>query len=324
VINTYPEQRLVDVLFTSTDTIKYSLQVVQDSGTYSFPRKDEIGLCIGSDTGSYYYLGKLEFDYARKLSKEVTIPNTKRSWPVKKIKEGEAYISNVLNGLGLRLSNSGNFSLTGLNSDGIEYMYSKMGEPFRWLKHTAKSILLGNITSSLSLGAVIRSIPVQGDKIVRSLVDPTKAAQEFLVNITRIIGVLPRTVVKLQLAEIVTEPVADPAVPVPELNTGVAGAPLRAVLSVSDDAGAAELAYLKVDNTGGIELKGTPAIVADALLMYLGTTFGNVSEPAVKGQSLYTWLAGHKHPTGTGPSGTPTPDDLATLSTILSTKIFIS
>lgn len=324
VVNTYPETRLIDVEFIDTDTIKYSVRVVQDSSTFSFPRKDEVGLCIGSDVAGYYYLGKLEFGYARKVNKEIKIPNTDRYWPVKKIKEGESYISHVLNGLGLFFSNSGSFSLTAQNQDGIEYFYSKLGEPFRWLKQTAKSILLSSITSSLSLGAVIRSVPVQGEKIIRSLVDPTKAAQEFLIKINRIIGVLPRTIVKFHLGEIVTEPVTDPSVPVPDVNTGVAGAPLRVVLSVSDDAGASELAYLKVDNTGGIELKGTPAMVADALLIFIGAAFGDTSEPAVKGQALYTWLAGHKHPSGTGPTGQPTPDDQSTLSTILSTKIFLS
>jgi len=321
VLNTYPEVRLIDVEFINAGTIKKSVRVVQDSSTFSFPRKDEIGLCIGNDVQGYYYLGKMDFAYARKLNKEVTIPGTKTNWPIRKIKPGETYISHVLNGLGLLFTNSGNFSLTALNQDGIKYIYDKMGEPFRWLQATAKSILLGSITSSLSLGAVIRKTPVQGDKVIRSLTDPTKAAQEFLVNITKIIGILPKTVVKLHLGEILQEPVTNPMVPIFEPNIGVTGLPLRAKLSVSDDGGVAELASIKIDNAGGVEIKGTPAVVLDALFMYLGVAFGIVTEPAVLGTSLITWLNRHTHSTGTGPSGTPIVPALPT--DFLSQKIFL-
>jgi hypothetical protein len=324
VLNTYPEVRLIDVQFIDTDTVQTAVRVVQDSSTFSFPRKDEVGLCIGSDPQGYYYLGKIDFGYAKQLNKKVTIPNTNRFWPIKKVKDGETYISHMLNGIGLLFSNSGNFALTAFNQDGIKYIYSKIGEPFRWLKGTAKSILLSSITSNLSLGAVIRAIPVQGDKIVRSLIDPTKAAQEFLVSVTRIIGIVPKTIVKLHLGEILTEPVIDPSTPIPEFNVGmIPPSPLRAKLVVSDDAGATELAYLRIDNAGGVELKGTLGMVVNALQVFIGTNHMNVSEPAVKGQSLYTWLANHKHPTGTGPSGPPTPEDQSTLGTILSQVVFV-
>jgi len=335
VLNTYPEVRLIDVEFINAGTIKKSVRVVQDSSTFSFPRKDEIGLCIGNDVQGYYYLGKMDFAYARKLNKEVTIPGTKTNWPIRKIKPGETYISHVLNGLGLLFTNSGNFSLTALNQDGIKYIYDKMGEPFRWLQATAKSILLGSITSSLSLGAVIRKTPVQGDKVIRSLTDPTKAAQEFLVNITKIIGILPKTVVKLHLGEILQEPVTNPMVPIPvfhtEVGLGGAAAMLQALLAVFNTAGI-EIGSIKIDNLGNMSinttLPGAGKLVINAgtnthILSTAGTYIGGTAdippiEPMVLGNQLSTWLAGHKHPTSMGLSGAPSPDDIVKLATILS------
>jgi hypothetical protein len=323
VVNIYPETRLIDVEWIDTDTIKHNVQVIQTDGNYALPHKGEIGAIIGSDASGYYYLGKVDFGYASKLNKQVTIPNTKINWPVKKVQAGEVYISHVLNGLGLLFSNSGNFSLTAKNQDGIKYIKNILGEPFRWLQSYAKSILLSSVTSGVKIGAAIREIAVQGEKIIRSNLDPTKAAQEFLVEVGRTIAAVPRTVIKFHLGEIFNEPIANPFSPIPTPNANTGGGLLRALLSIFDDAaGATELAALKIDNTGGVEIKGTKTIVMDALTIYLGSIFGASTEPAVLGQQLSNWLATHTHATGTGPSGVP--NEVADLPSTLSTKIFVS
>ena len=262
VIATYPEARVIDVKWPNLDVIKRSVVVVQGSENYSFPKVDEVGLVIGNDVERYYYLGKIEFAYNRRLAGEDKDPATGKKWPLSLIDAGEVYLLNILTGVGLRFSNSGDFSLKN-RRDGLKYILEKAGNPLRWLTLAAKAVTLSSKTTELNVGAVIRSVPVLGNAIIKGVVDKTKAAQEFLVKVTQIVGVAQVDKARLHLGDILVEPVASAMGAIPKLHTEIASlggvpAPLRANLAVCNEALAGvEIASVKMDQTGNLSINAT-------------------------------------------------------------------
>jgi hypothetical protein len=315
VIATYPQERTVDVEMANFQARKSGVIVVNNPGNYSFPAVGDMGLVIGQDTTGYYWIGKIEYGFARKISGE-TDPATGRKYPLREVADGEAYISNPKNGTGLMLSSSGGFSLLAYIQDGISYIGNKLGTPLRMLQAKARTFQATATNVLLNLGVVVRSIPPTGDSPISYA---GQAATEFLVKVQKVIGVVAQTVVKFQLGDIMAEPAAS-TTGIPEQSTATGGL-LKAVLLVNDDAGATELGALRIDNLGGVEIKGTLAIIQDATAIYIGTVLGDLSQPAVKGMDLMAWLNSHQHGTGVGPSGTPlTP---AGPTTFNSSKVFL-
>jgi hypothetical protein len=330
VIAAYPDARLVDIKWLNMGVNKRSVYVVQDSGVYSFPKVGEVGLVIGSDESKYYYLGKIEVGYQRRRDGEELNPDTGGKWALRLIKAGEVYLSNVSKGVGLLMSNAGNFSLLTQIQDGIKYVADAAGEPLRWLTVAAKAVTVTSDTSYINVGAVIRAIPVLGNKIVRDL-SKTKAAQEILAKVTNIVGFFPLDKALLHLGDIFVEPITNgmAAIPKPHTEIGAIGlaTALRAILVAFNDFGI-EAASVKLDNMGNVSINANltgKAFVIGALGTHLGGTLeATQTHPAVVGDAVFNWLSTHKHDSSMGPTSVPTADSLATLATILSKKVFVS
>ena len=329
VIATYPDARVIDVKWPNVNVIKRSVIVVQDSSNYSFPLVGEIGLVIGNDVERYYYLGKIEFGYSQQLEAQSNGPAAGNSWALSLIEAGEVQLLNLLTGAALYLSNSGDFSLKNQLMDGLSYIREKTGNPFRWLTLAAKTVTLTSSTTSLTVGAVIRNIPVLGNTIIKGVTDKTKAAQEFLAKVTNIVGPAQINRAKLHLGDILIEPVASSlgAIPVLHTEAGVAGAAaaLQALLAVFNPVGI-ETASVKMDNLGNLSvnanLPGTGMLVINGVQIYIGCTPLDMSQPMVKGTDLLTWLNTHTHNSSIGPTGTPVV--IATPLDFCSTKTFVS
>lgn len=326
----YPENRTVDVRWLGLDVIKRNVPLVQSSGNYTFPHVGEPGLVIGNDSSGYYWLGKIDFGYNAKLQGEIN-PTTGEKWPVRKVNPGEILIQHLFQAIGLFIGNSGNWRLGNRLQDGIHYLKYKSGESLRRLQLAARTITQIATNVEVKFGTVLRSIPVMGIKAILDITR-TKAAQEFLVSLKTIQGVVPIDKVKLHLGDIFVEPIVDASTAIPKYHTeaGAVGsaAALRALLAVFNSVGI-EISSIKIDELGNMSINtplpgsGTLSLNANTKLA-LGGPPDLTVEPAVLGQRLVTWLAAHKHPTSVGLSGPPSPDDLSTLANILSIKVFVS
>jgi hypothetical protein len=318
VIAARPEERLVDVEWYDAEVKKQNVIVVTDTSNYAFPRVNEVGLVLGDDIGGYYWLGKIDFGYSRKLAGDINT-ETGRKWPVRKINPGESYITNLLQGIGLFLGNSGNFSLLSQFQDGVKYIAKKSGAAFRKLLLSSKSIISTASSVQLNLGSVIRKLPVTGESIITNETG-LQSAQEFLAVVKKIVGVTSVESVKLHLGDILTEPVTA-QIGVPQVST-TTGQFIRALLSVFDPTGQTELASLKMDIAGNIEITGTPTAIFDALLVYIGGNAAAATHQAVHADTLITWLNTHTHSSSVGPTGTVITPALPT--DFASTKVFLA
>jgi len=315
---TNPEGRTIDVDWYDAEVIKKGVIVLTPTGNYAFPRKGDVGLVIGNDADGYYWLGKVDFGYARKLAGDLN-PETGKKWPVRKVYGGETYITNLLQGIGLFLGNSGNFSLLSQFQDGVKYIAKKSGAAFRKLLLSSKSIVSTASSVQLNLGTVIRKLPVIGESIITNETG-LQSAQEFLAVVKKIVGVTSVESVKLHLGDILQEPViAQLGIPQVSATTGQF---IRALLSVFDPTGTTELASLKMDVTGNVEITGTPQAIFDALLVYIGGNAATATHQAVHNDSLITWLNTHTHSSSVGPTGTVVVPALPT--DFGSTKVFIA
>jgi hypothetical protein len=215
--------------------------------------------------------------------------------------------------------------------EGLQYVKAAGMVPLRLLKLMGQTVQLLASGQSVSIGAVIRSIPVLGPSII---VDPTtkQGAVEFLSAIKNVTGIITE---KLHLGNIFTEPIANPNVPIPTLHTeiGATGvipaAMLRALFGVFNDLGL-EIAAVKVDKLGNMsitaKLPGTGKLIikGDTGTHIGGTIEETTAHPAVLGDQLSTWLTSHVHDSPIGPTGPPNAASLATLPTILSLKVFFA
>lgn len=327
VVAAYPDARVIDVKWIDLSIIKRAVRVVQPSDSYSFPSIGEAGLVIGSETTAFYYLGKIEFGYVKKLDPTVINPATKQPWYVQAVDAGETLISNVMNGVKFFIGNTGNFSLRALR-DGIEYTQDRAGEPLRWLQLTAKAILASTQTTEVNIGAVIRAIIGLGSKIVLDAPDITTAAQEFRAIVYD--SLTAKEKVRLHLGSIFDEPILSNTAPIPTLHTE-AGPPglaarVRALLRVCNKLGL-ELASIKMDEFGNVSINaplpgtGNLAINAGTRIAVGGDVVSTI-EPAVQGIKLANVFMAHTHSSPMGPTGIPIitvlPTDIGSL------KVFIA
>lgn len=319
VIAAYEEKRTVDVMWLSADTKKYDIPVVMNPGNYAFPNIGDVGLVIGDDTG-YYFLGRIDFGYNSLVNDGIKDQRTNATiHPYRLIPTGAVYISNILKSIGLHLSNSGGFSLMNSALDGLKYLKNKSGIPIRWLQLAGRTVSMAASGSMFRFGTVVRSVPVQGDYPINDETG-SQAAQELLAVIRRVVALAPVNLVRFHLGNILQEPVTNATVGIPEMSTNT-GTPLRAVLEVNSDAGTPTLAALKFDQLGNVELTGTPAMILEAIQIFIGAGYLNVAEPAVLGASLIQWLNTHTHSSSVGPTGVPVTPAVPT--DFLSTKVYL-
>jgi hypothetical protein len=311
----YTDKRTVDVRDLTSTAKKFNVRVVGSPSDYSFPAVGTAGLVVGNET-NYYYLGKIEYGYARKLSGEVN-PETGEKWPVRQVKEGEAYLTNYTRGSGLLLSSSGGFTLVTQIGDGIKYLWTSGGVLLQQLLLQAKTITNKANNVFTAFGRVIRNVPALGPSVIMDS-SGTSPAQEFLASVRRIIGTTAVDIVKVHFGDILQEPVIATTPGVPEVST-TTGSPLKFKIVVNDASGTAALSEITIDNTGAIVVSGTPLAVIKALITNIGGD--TPTEPAVQGNKLITWINTHIHSTSFGPSGVPvTP---ATIADFCSSKVFI-
>ena len=341
----FPEERTLNAQWCwASDHQIFNARMIMSPGNFSFPQVGEIVLIIGGPS-SYYCLGKFDSQYKVKLG--LGKPDAQGNPAVvklgdgteigdklkaKKVYGGETVLGNLAKGTWLLLSNSRNFSLIGGVNEGIKYIYNAGKATVRTLQLLGQTIVNNGSGQITTLGAVTRFFPGIGNFIAKN-----PLTQQGAVEATTTIYDTLTTLAKatLKLGDIFIEPITsqDTGILQPHTEIGAAGAAtwLNAMLAVFNAAGL-EVSSIKIDNAGNMSintpLPGTGKLVINSglnthILSTLGTYIGGSAnvppiEPMVLGQQLYNWLSTHKHPTGTGPSGVPTPDDIATLATILS------
>ena len=102
-------------------------------------------------------------------------------------------------------------------------------------------------------------------------------------------------------------------------------------LVITRGTGAKERPLIQIDEAGIIKISTTEKIFLDSGNIFLSNTGEgdeDESEPAVRGVSLEGWLNNllddyqkHFHPTGTGPSGPPTPPTVQAIATLKSEHV---
>jgi len=344
----FPEERVVSASWLKSGEHQiFDARVIMSHGNFSFPMVGDIVLVIGGPS-SYYCIGKIDNQYKVKLGlgQEDEDGNPAivklgdgteigEDLKAKKVHGGETVLGNLAKGIWLSLSNSRNFSLMGGVNEGIKYIYNAGKTTIRTLQVLSQTIVNDASGQITTLGAVMRFFPGVGNFIAKNP-QTQQGAVEATTTIYDTATALAKATFKL--GDIFIEPIAsqDAGILQPHTEAGVAGTAswLNAILAVMNAAGI-EVASIKMDAVGNLTINTplggktvinsstTTHIISTAGTWIGGTTEGPPVDPMVLGQQLYTWLAAHKHPTGTGPSGPPTPDDQATLATILSLKNFV-
>jgi hypothetical protein len=316
--------RMVTVLDTLGNSKKGNVILVTNPGVFSSPRVGDVGLVIGTELG-YYFLGKIDYGYARKLKGEVAYAGSTTDESYREAAEGEPYISNCNKGGGLHFSNSGGFSILSKMKRGIQYLANAGGKPLEWLKLIGRrsSLISPGGMAEVSAGGVIRTLPILGESQITDplpTIPPTPippVAYEVLLAIRNGLGQVTE---RVQLGRVLQEPVVfSPGTP--EISTN-SGQPVKFVVEVKDPSGSVPMGSIKIDQIGTVEIKATPQLILESLFTYIGGNALTATEPAVLGIKLMAWLNSHTHPTGTGPSGTPTIPAL--LTDFCSLKIFVA
>lgn len=305
----YPEKRLVNVKWRGAEIGKQNVIVINDFGSYGFPKVGDTGLVIGNGT-HYYFIGKIEYGYEAQIKgfyidsntkKEVKIvdPDTGSSILARKVKEGEIFLGNFAKRVWMNISGNGDFSfMNGLN-DGLKYL--KGWRLFRLAGQTIS--MLGNGVE-VAIGSCMRQIPMLGDMVFPDETQKS-TAPEFFVELKK---------AGLKTARLHLGYVRN-MLGIDELSTTF-GARIKALIEVCT--GGLPVAVLKMDEAGNIEMSTNLGIVLLDALTFIKLGGVAAVHPAVFGDSLLTWLNTHTHPTSTGPSGFPV--TLADPS-LLSTKV---
>ena len=279
VIRVDSKNRLIDVLWANMGINKVGVPVINPPGDYSLPAVGSSGLVIGSDVQGHYFLGKVDFGYARKVAGIIN-PDTDHKYKVRKVVEdGENYYANPIIGSGLHLSNTGNMSLTHPSGDGLKYSRNRMGAPLRLLQLIARTIQQQATNTSVSFGSVLRRIPSKGYTLIRDI--SGLSAQEFNVGVSN--G--PVEVAKFILGNVVDK------AGIGEFSAF--GSRVFAFLKTGLTP--VTEASIKLDEPGNIEINAasTAQVSLTGLLINLGKTLA--PEPVVKGitfQGLVNTLLG--------------------------------
>jgi hypothetical protein len=331
IIATHPEYRVVDVAWMGTETTKHNVIVVNEYGSYSFPKVGDTGLVLGNGF-QYYFLGKIEYGYNVKIEGKYKNPDTGEMIDVvdtqtgakvqaKNVKDGEILLANFVKRIWLALSNSGDFSLVNGLSEGLRY-YTKD----RLLKLTGMVVQVVGNGLEAAFGTRVRALTGVG---LTPVPDETlKApATEFFVLLKKL-GVKTE---RLHLGY-----VSDSMVGADEFGS-FGGARLKALLEVCK--GGIPVAVLKMDEAGGVELSSTTTnVMLNATLGLIQLGGIGAMNPAVKGTELFSvltnfWTAFASVPPVTDPASaaifcaalqTAAITALANITGILSTKVMLA
>ena len=342
----FPEERVINATWLkASDHQIFNARVIMSPGNFSFPQKGDIVLVIGGPPG-YYCIGKIDNQYKIKIGEGQ--PDKEGNPAVvklgdgteigdkikaKKVHGGETVLGNLAKGIWLSLSNSRNFSLIGGVNEGIKYIYSAGQATIRTLQLLGQTIINDASGQITTLGAVMRFFPGVGNFIAKNP-QTQQGAVEATTTIYDTITTIAKATFKLgDIFQNEPIPNQDGGILQPHTEAGASGSAswLNALLAVMNAVGI-EVSSVKMDAVGNISINatvvGTGKVIINAgtnthVLSTAGTYIGGTAdipptEPMVLGQKLYDWLANHKHPTGTGSSGAPTPADILTLATILS------
>lgn len=265
VKSTDPENRMVDVSLLGLAESYSGVIVVNDSNSYSFPKVGDRGIIIQS--GQYsYYLGKIEFRFKDKLDGKVKDKTTGTVLKPKHVRGGETWIGNLARRAWMEISNSGNFSLMNGLNDGLKYFKKS-----RFLRLAGGAVNLVGNGAYVAFGSVMRDLPGVGKTPIPG---ETGTSIEGLINLA---------ISGLRLARFHIGNVMDTTLGTPELGSW--GARLRAILEVCT--AGVPIAWLKVDESGNIEIKSTATNIAieggPAALVQLGGL--SATEPIIKGSS---------------------------------------
>jgi len=325
----YPDFRTLDVKWLTGDQTVRQVTIISGFANFSLPASGDFCLVMGNDSG-YYCLGKIDDHYVEKLAGNVTDKRGNKL-KAKLVPPGESVFMNLAKNIILTLGNSGNFSLLNGMQEGISYVKSAGTATIRTLQLLGQTIVSEASGQLVNLGTVLSFVPGIGMFVVQNP-QTKQGAVEFAVRMTDPVTALGTA--SLKLGDIFTEPIvsADKSILEPHTDIGAAGAAnwLNAYMGVLIKG--VEVGTVKIDNKGNISvnaaLPGQGKVVINAgtnaqIISTAGTYIGGTAdvpptEPMVLGTQLMTWLAAHKHPTGMGPSGPPTPDDIANLINILS------
>ena len=306
--------RLLHVQWVGKPGQRRGVMILNDSSSLSLPRPSDIGLVL-SDGVEFYYLGKMEYQYAGKTAGNYQEEGQRIRYPA--VKDSEAHIGNVAKRTWLRFFRNGDFGLMSGMADGVEFLSGT-----RISKLIGKTVeLVGNgVGVSIAAGVAKRMIPGVGEFPI--IGTSGGKALEILMQIAYA-GV---QTTRFHMGEIkdLTVGLID------ELSTY--SFPLRVVLEVT--AAALSLAALKMDVAGNVELKSTNTNVditaglnttvksgvvtnIDAPFVKLGDALGSTYS-LVKGQDFLVWANTHVHNTPLGPTSPAVPQALFTM---LSTKV---
>jgi hypothetical protein len=242
VISVNTIDRVVSVSYLNSDRNKENVIVVNDSGSYSFPKVGERGLMIDVGHRSYY-LGKIEYNYRDKINGNITdnstLPPTKIL--AKNVVGGEQLISNIIKRTWMSLSNSGDFSLMNGLNDGLKYIRRSR------LARVAGSLVRQLGTGAVSnIGAVMRTLPVVGEVVIPEPAGSVTPAVEALIEVL----VLGIRFARMHIGNVKT------SLGVDEILTPY-GARLRAIIEVLQ--GPLSMGWLKIDELGNVEMGSTTA-----------------------------------------------------------------
>ena len=315
VLSVDAENRTVDVIRVNVDAKYTRVMIMSSAGNYSMPDVGDVGLVIG-DVTSMYWLGRLDFGYKKHLAGAIN-PKTGKKWGVRLIDAGAVQLVNLATRVGLYFSNSADFSLTNDFSDGIKYIKEKSGAPLRWLKLLGRSVSIEGANVFVNAGTVMRNIIGTGFSAVNDMTGAA-LAKEFSVFVKKPVGPAETDAARLQMGDVLQEPVAAAQAGVPEVG-GIPGGFLRVLLAGFTAAGIIGGA-LKIDNLGNAELS---TLLGNILINGISIHIGGFpsTHPAVLGDQLLIYLNTHAHSSSIGPTGTVVTPAAADL---LSTKVLLS
>jgi hypothetical protein len=233
VTSTNINDRLVNVAWIGRSAGVNNVLVLGSHGNLSFPKVGDVGLVARFENWAYY-LGNIEYGYAKKVAGEIKDERTGETILTKLVKDGEVFITNMLKQTFLSFPNSGDMGLLNGLSEGIKYL-----SKYRLLKTAALTLQFAGNGVMAALGSVIRDLPGQGPTV--SLGDSLTPAVEAYIEVKE-------NGVKLGRAHLGY--VKDTTLGIDEISSF--GSRLRGILEVT--AGPAPLASLKIDEVSNIEL----------------------------------------------------------------------
>lgn len=261
---TDPENRLVNVKYLNMSAGVTNVIVLSSHGNLSFPNVGDCGLVLRFENWAYY-LGTIEYGFARRIAGELKDETTGQTLLAKLIKDGEVFLNNVKSNLFLALSNNGDINLVNGRDEGLSYT-----SKFRLLKTAALTLRqIGNGVTS-AIGSVVRDLPGLGPTI--SIGDSGGPAVEAFTEVKEN-GV--------KLSRLHLGYVKDTTLGVDEVSSYASR--VRAVLEVC--AGPVPLAYLKIDELGNIELSSASGNMSQTVGQNLDITTvgGKITETGATG-----------------------------------------